>query len=340
MRRDPDKARDYASRHAIAHSCSNIEDFYETSTQYDVNSVYIATPPSSHKDYVIAALSKGYNVYIEKPIALNCSEARAIQETLKESPGSKLSVAHYRRQLPLFLHLKRLLDTQSIGTVRSCNLRCWKSTKKEEYTNPENWRLNAAVSGGGYFHDLAPHQLDILIHLFGYPLSSQGLAAAPPEDSITPTNTSTTATTTAKVKVSVANDHVYGLSLFPNNVVFNGSWCFAVPEKDALDECVIVGTAGSIVFSFFGASSAVRMTMITSEGITSNEEWQFEHPKHIQGPMISKVISYFLNSEEDTEEGNGDGGGDTSSSSTPACQNPCSIQDAIAVMQMMDAYVT
>ena len=166
MRRDSDKAKDYASRHDISYSCSSIADFYECATQYRINSVYIATPPSSHKDYAVEALSRGYNVYIEKPIALNYSEAHDIYEALKKNPDRKLTVAHYRRALPLFLHVKELLDNQSIGTIRSCNLRCWKVTQKEEYVNSENWRLDSAVSGGGYFHDLAPHQLGLCSHSY------------------------------------------------------------------------------------------------------------------------------------------------------------------------------
>jgi predicted dehydrogenase len=302
MRRDRDKATDYAARHGIALSCSTLEEFYALSAENGVQNVYIATPPNSHKELAIEALSRGYNVYIEKPIALNSSEANSIYESLEKYPERKLSVAHYRRELAMFQHVKSLLDCKSIGDVRSCNLRCWKTTKADELNNPDNWRLNAEVSGGGYFHDLAPHQLDILIYLFGYPLSSQGISSTPSQGSGTHL---------------LAMDHVYGLSVFPNNVVFNGSWCFAVPERDAVDECLITGTTGSIKFSFFGLSGTLCLISATHSDNPKTEEWVYEHPKHIQEPMISKVISYFDSS---------------------IARNPCSIQDAIVVMNMMDTF--
>mmetsp|Transcript_2439 Transcript_2439/g.4443 ORF Transcript_2439/g.4443 Transcript_2439/m.4443 type:complete len:355 (+) Transcript_2439:131-1195(+) len=311
MRRDKEKAKDYALRHSISFSCSTMEEFFALCGQHDINSVYIATPPSSHKDFVIDAVSMGYNVYIEKPIALNSVEACAIQECLQQHPDSKLTVAHYRRELELFQHVKTLLlDEKNIGQVRSCSLRCWKYTEVEDYSDPDNWRLNPSISGGGYFHDLAPHQLDILIYLFGYPLFNQGMSASPSQGqgvNHTP---------------PLANDHVNGLSLFPNNVIFNGSWCFAVPKQYAVDECIIIGTTGSIKFSFFGSSGVVCMVTNSITDQPRTKEWSFEHPKHIQKPMIDQVNRYF------------------DSTSSGEKTNPCSIQDAVVVMEMMDAYTS
>ena len=173
--------------------------------------------------------------------------------------------------------------------------------------------------------------LDIVIHLLGYPVSNLGLSSAPP-----PQDTSGT----------TAQDHVYGLSLFPNNVLFNGSWCFAVPANEVADECVLVGTSGSIKFSFFGTSGTVILTKETETHGSTTEEWDFLHPLHIQGPMISKVIAYFTSdtaTRGDHNNGDNDGGGECNNGgdSLSLCQNspnPCSIQDALVVMQMIDAY--
>ena len=53
MRRNADKARDYAARH-------NVPKWYNDATQLindpEVNAVYIATPPLQHEEYTIAAL--------------------------------------------------------------------------------------------------------------------------------------------------------------------------------------------------------------------------------------------------------------------------------------------
>lgn len=55
MRRDAAKAEDYAARHGIANWSSNAEDVLSSAS---INAVYVATPPSSHKDYVISALRR------------------------------------------------------------------------------------------------------------------------------------------------------------------------------------------------------------------------------------------------------------------------------------------
>src|SRR4051812_2683796 len=68
MRRDAEKARDYAKRH-------NVPRWYSDANQLindpEVNAIYVATPPLSHEEYTIAALRAGKPVYVEKPMALN-----------------------------------------------------------------------------------------------------------------------------------------------------------------------------------------------------------------------------------------------------------------------------
>src|SRR5688572_22835325 len=68
MRRDAAKAKDYAERH-------NVSKWYADANALindpDVNAIYIATPPSSHEEYTIAAVNAGKPVYVEKPMALN-----------------------------------------------------------------------------------------------------------------------------------------------------------------------------------------------------------------------------------------------------------------------------
>ena len=42
----------------------------------DVDAVYIATPPGSHKEYTIKVAKAGKPVYVEKPMALNFAECQ------------------------------------------------------------------------------------------------------------------------------------------------------------------------------------------------------------------------------------------------------------------------
>src|ERR1022692_4181047 len=112
MRRDAEKAADYARRHGVSYWYN---DANELMNNQDINAIYIATPPSSHTEYAISALKKGFNVYVEKPVARNAAEARQIAGVVKQHSNQKLTVAHYRRALPMFLKVKQLLGNQIVG---------------------------------------------------------------------------------------------------------------------------------------------------------------------------------------------------------------------------------
>lgn len=287
MRRDAAKAADYASRHQVS---KWYDDADKMMGEADINAIYIATPPSSHLDYALSALQKGFNVYVEKPVTRNAAEARAMAEAVKQS-SSKLTVAHYRRAVPMFLAVKDLLDKQKIGEVRTVQIRMWQSSKPKLIADTKtNWRVLPEFSGGGYFHDLAPHQLDLMLFYFGEPEKYHGFSL----------NQSAS---------SPADDHVCGEIVFKNNVVVNGSWCFNVAESLTTDTCEIIGTKGKITFPFFG-------NYISWKTDTEDETITFQHPQHIQQPMIEKIVSYFKN------EG----------------PNPCSIDEAVTLMDIMDTF--
>lgn len=288
MRRDAEKAANYARRHGIAYWYDDAE---KLMAHEGLNAIYIATPPDSHAAYAISALEKGFNVYVEKPVTRNAAEARAIAAALKHYPGQKLTVAHYRRALPMFLKVKDLLESNIIGDVRTVQIRMWQSRKHELIAKTAvNWRVQPDISGGGYFHDLAPHQLDLMLYYFGEPERYHGFSLN--QSGATP-----------------ADDHVCGEILFRNGVVINGSWCFNVAESQTTDTCEIVGTKGKITFPFFGNFIQYK----TAEG---EQILNFIHPAHIQQPMIEKIVAYF----DDTGP------------------NPCSIDDVIILMDIMDAF--
>jgi predicted dehydrogenase len=289
MRRDAEKAADYAQRHDVGKWYS---DANALMSDPEINSVYIATPPAYHKNYAIEALKRGLNVYVEKPVTLNKAEAEEIAAALKLS-SAKLTVAHYRRAVPMFLFVKDLLDKKAIGDVRTVQIRMWQKRKPNLIAQTEeNWRVNPELSGGGYFHDLAPHQLDLMYYFFGKPEKLHGFSLN-------------------QSKTTAADDHVAGIALFPNNVVLNGSWSFNVDENEEVDECMIVGSEGSISFPFFG-----KTVVWHNEDEDEVQVVDFEHPEHIQQPMIARMVQFF----------NGE------------AENLCTIEDAIVVMQMIDAF--
>ena len=288
MRRDAEKAKNYALRHNVAKWYNDADKLINDD---DVNAIYIATPPSSHEQYTIAALKAGKPVYVEKPMSINASSANNMLEAAKEN-NVKLSVAHYRREQPLFKKIKQLLLEKTIGNIQFAKLEFYaKPLKMDELQSAKNaWRLDKSISGGGLFHDLAPHQLDLMYYYFGEADKVSGMAVN-------------------QQKLYNADDIVAGNILFKSGVLFNGLWCFNVSGKEEKDICEIVGTKGKIEFSVFG-DPKINMTV---EG--KKENFLFDKLQHVQQPMIEKVVNYFLD--------NG--------------PNPCSAEEGVKVMEMMDA---
>jgi predicted dehydrogenase len=265
MRRDLEKAKDYAQRHNVPKFYNDAHDLI---SDPEVNAVYIATPPAQHEEYAIQSMAAGKPVYIEKPLALDSASSIRIKEaSLKYNV--RATGAYYRRELPLFKKVKSMLDENALGKIKLILLRTLQSPTKNMITQtPDNWRVNPALSGGGLFHDLAPHQLDLMYYFFGKPLEMNGRSVIQEKDSKVPDVTSFDA-------------------LFRDDVLFKGVWAFNVDEQAVTDSCEIIGDKGMLSFSFF---SGARLEIKTESG---TEVLEFTNPTHIQQPMIEKVVRYF-----------------------------------------------
>lgn len=265
MRRNAAKAADYASRHGVPKWYTDANRLLQDP---DINAIYIATPPSSHAEYAKAALQAGKMVYVEKPMAHTCADADQMVKMTTESKG-KLVVAHYRRRWPLFLKVKHLLEQKAIGDVRFVRIEMYKTPPSPEDLAQEKtaWRVNPAIAGGGFFHDLAPHQLDLLYYFFGEAAIVSGVGVN-------------------QGHLYPADDMVAGHLLFENGIVGTGAWCFHASYQS--DWCDIIGSEGKIGFSFFGGNK------IEWKRGYDTQYLEFEPLQHVQQPMIERVVQYFL----------------------------------------------
>ncbi len=265
MRRDAEKAKDYALRHQVPFWSTDATDLI---CNENINAIYIATPPVYHEEYTVQALRAGKDVYVEKPMALTEAGCKNMAE-VAEISGSKLSVAHYRRAMPFFIKINELIWSGSIGEILFVNLKMFLPAKNNVITKTvDNWRINPLISGGGLFFDLAPHQIDMMLYLFGPVKNTCGLSSTSAQSQVT--------------------DLVSGQMLFLNNILFNGQWCFNSPTEEKADVCEIIGSLGKISFPFFGDTY-----IVTKDG--REEAFRILPPQHVQQPMIGQVVQYFLN---------------------------------------------
>jgi predicted dehydrogenase len=262
MRRNGEKAKDYALRHGVPK-------WYEDADQLiddpEVNAVYVATPPSSHADYVMRVAEAGKPVYVEKPMALNYKECESMIQAC-EKAGVPLFVAYYRRCLPTFLKVKELVQSGAIGNVRFVTIKLYLPPEEnEKYPENLHWHVLPNTSGGGRFVDLGSHQLDFLDYVFGPIISVKGQAAN-------------------QAGLYPAEDIVCANFLFESETLGSGVWCFTVTGKDKMDRTEIIGSRGKIVYSSF------EPTPVKAETDHNVEEYELPWPEHVQQPLIQTIV--------------------------------------------------
>jgi predicted dehydrogenase len=264
MRRNGDLARDYARRHGVARWYDDAEALIR---DRDVDAIYIATPPSTHKEYTLLAARARKPVYVEKPMALDFAECRAMIDVCAQAEVP-LFVAYYRRALPRFLRIRSLIEHGAIGEVRFVNVSLYQPPSPEDLDRSTlSWRVMPEIAGGGRFVDLAAHMLDFLDFALGPVHSVGGFASN-------------------QAGLYPAEDIVTGTLLFESGVQGVGTWCFTA--FDRLDRTEIVGSAGRIVFATFDDSP---LHLVNAEGTT---HFPIENPPHIQLPLIQTVVDALI----------------------------------------------
>ena len=265
MSRTAEKARSYAERHGVPRWYTDAQTLIDDP---EVNAIYIATPPSSHATYSIMAMKAGKPVYVEKPLAASYDECARVNR-ISEQTGMPCFVAYYRRYLPYFQRVKEILDHGTIGRIINVQVRFAVPPRELDYAHPDNlpWRLQPDIAGGGYFYDLAPHQLDLLQLFFGVIIDARGICAN-------------------RGKLYGAEDSVSAVFRFESGLPGSGSWCFVAHESAREDRIQIIGNQGSISFSVFDYAPIV---LHTSEGTQTIE---VPNPPFVQYPLIKNVIEH------------------------------------------------
>jgi predicted dehydrogenase len=261
MRRQTERARDYAQRHGVKRWYGDAD---ELIADPEVDAVYVATPPESHARLAIRCARAQKPCYVEKPMARTVTECQSMIDEFRATE-TPLFVAYYRRALPRFLAVRRAIENGEIGTVRFVAIvlqRTIAAAERDPLTLP--WRVQPEIAGGGHFVDLACHTLDFLDFVLGPIVEVGGVA-------------------TNQAGLYSAEDSVAMHFRFASGPLGVGRFCFAAGA--AADEVVVTGSNGEIRFAtfadeplrIFGASGATRVQSIA-------------HPEHIQQPLIQAVV--------------------------------------------------
>jgi predicted dehydrogenase len=231
----------------------------------DVDAVYVATPPSSHAEYVKLAAEAGKPVYVEKPMARTAAEGEEMLATCRAA-GVPLYVAYYRRALPRFEFVRDLIQGGSLGTPTMVSLALARVAPVGEARSA--WRWDREVAGAGLLLDLGSHALDLLDHWLGPVAEARGWSATRQPWSNVP-------------------DQVVASMRFANGVLGTAAWDFAAAE--ARDALTVTLTEGAIEVPVFD-EGPVRI----ERGAGGALERVIPHPPHVQEPLIRTVVADIL----------------------------------------------
>jgi 1,5-anhydro-D-fructose reductase (1,5-anhydro-D-mannitol-forming) len=272
MRRDAEKAADYAKRHGISKYYTDVD---ELINDPEVDAVYIATPPDTHKYYGLKVALAGKPCCIEKPLAPNYQDSLSIVEAF-EIKNIPLFVAYYRRTLPRFGQIKKWIDSEMIGKVRHIRWHLSKPTTDRDRSTEYNWRTDIKIATGGYFDDLASHGLDLFIHYFGTIKEVSGVSLNQQD-------------------LYTSKDATAAYWLHESGVTGSGSWNFGSFEREDIVE--IYGSKGKIIFSVFENTPII---LKTEEGESTHV---IEHPENIQLYHVEQMREHLLGNSEHPSSG-------------------------------------
>ena len=158
----PDKAKALALRYGVPE-----KNIYEYATidrlrdNPDIDLVYIVLPNGMHAEYTIRALKAGKHVLCEKPMANTPAECEQMITAAKEA-GRKLMVAYRVRYEPYNRALIQAVRDQQIGPLKVVLADAGFSIG-----DPNQWRLNRKLAGGGSMMDIGIYAVNASRFLTG-----------------------------------------------------------------------------------------------------------------------------------------------------------------------------
>ena len=153
MDRKLEVARSVAEKYHIPGYFDTVEEMLRSGS---FDAAYIATPVFCHQDQALLALQYGLNVFMEKPLAMNEAEGKAIVDAF-EKAGKQLTVGYMMGYHNLHEKARQLIADGQLGDINLVRMQfsCW-------YPDiPGAWRQDPKKSGGGCIMDLAVHCMEL-----------------------------------------------------------------------------------------------------------------------------------------------------------------------------------
>ncbi len=204
----------------------------------DLDVLVVTTPPNFHREITLLAAARGKHLLVEKPMAHDSDECRAMIDAC-DAAGVRLAVVSQHRFRDAPLAAKELIEKGAIGRVRMARVTGSESwwdmteTKDEWKLDPEQQKI---------FADWGAHGCDVLRWLVG---SAPTLAFAQYEH---------------YTDGGPPDQSAMALYRFANGVMAEVMMSFEIPEPGlgSAMQYVLVGSTGMIEFDAYGSVRLAR----------------------------------------------------------------------------------
>lgn len=186
--------------------------------------VNVVTPHHLHAEMTVKALEKGFNVLVEKPMALSSTDCKLMNDTATRTERKLWVVKQNRYNIPIRL-AKEALESKRLGKIFivKCDI-LW--NRYQGYYDESPWRGKKKLEGGALYTQ-ASHFIDLLVWWFGDLKESQ-------------------------CKMETQNHQIEtedsGLAVlkFSNGTIGNLIWTTCVYNKNYEGSITIIGEKGTI----------------------------------------------------------------------------------------------
>jgi UDP-N-acetylglucosamine 3-dehydrogenase len=141
------------------------DDWRELVRDEEIDAVCVTTPNDLHYEMTIAACRAGKHVFVEKPLALNLTQAREMVAAAREN-NVLLMVHQNQRFFPVHEIAKQILDARVLGPILSLRAR-WSHAGPEHWSPEGAWFFDKTRAGHGALFDLGIHKFDLIRYLTG-----------------------------------------------------------------------------------------------------------------------------------------------------------------------------
>lgn len=139
----------------------------------DVDGVVVAVPHPAHRPVVEEVFGAGKHVIVEKPLAAQIEEARAMirahDEAQKQYGPLIFSAMFQQRTLSHWRKMRELIAGGALGRLMRTTWIITSWYRTQAYYNAGGWRATWSGEGGGVLMNQAPHNLDLYQWLTGRP---------------------------------------------------------------------------------------------------------------------------------------------------------------------------